>query len=336
MALVDYSSSSSASTESLHQQPPAKRRKAGDSETSTLSHPSSRAVKVDGQDGKPTKRSVMPPLPSTFHDLYASTVRQSVVDDPSLHHGRKRQTPHIVGNWPSHLYIEWNLTSPEYDMLVKLVQDVETELQGKVKLHNFLTSDLGSPLPLHISLSRPLSLTTANKDDFLEKASGAIQAGAVAPFAVTPRTLAWYKSPDSDRIFLIIRVASSRDLLGGKDAGGALNPELVALLRRCNGVASQFGQPPLYKHREDDGSSGDEAVGVAFHVSIGWTFDVPGEEMSLRAIKVLKRSKYAEVRKWEIDVSAVKAKIGNSVHHIPLGRAGKGRIAGRPEAPDYF
>lgn len=106
MALVDYSSSSSASTESLHQQPPAKRRKAGDSETSTLSHPSSRAVKVDGQDGKPTKRSVMPPLPSTFHDLYASTVRQSVVDDPSLHHGRKRQTPHIVGNWPSHLYIE--------------------------------------------------------------------------------------------------------------------------------------------------------------------------------------------------------------------------------------
>uniref|UniRef100_A0A8H7NMC5 U6 snRNA phosphodiesterase 1 n=1 Tax=Bionectria ochroleuca TaxID=29856 RepID=A0A8H7NMC5_BIOOC len=219
MALVDYSSSSSASTESLHQQPPAKRRKAGDSETSTLSHPSSRAVKVDGQDGKPTKRSVMPPLPSTFHDLYASTVRQSVVDDPSLHHGRKRQTPHIVGNWPSHLYIEWNLTSPEYDMLVKLVQDVETELQGKVKLHNFLTSDLGSPLPLHISLSRPLSLTTANKDDFLEKASGAIQAGAVAPFAVTPRTLAWYKSPDSDRIFLIIRVASSRDLLGGKDAG---------------------------------------------------------------------------------------------------------------------
>ncbi|CAH0048222.1 unnamed protein product [Clonostachys solani] len=332
MALVDYSSSSSASTESLHQQPPAKRHKVGDSETSTPGRLSSPAVKVDGQDGKPSKRSAMPPLPSTFHDLYASTVRQSVVDDPSLHHGRKRQTPHIVGNWPSHLYIEWNPTSPEYDMLVNLVQDVETELQGKVKLHNFLTSDLGSPLPLHISLSRPLSLTTASKDDFLERAAGAIQTGAVGPFAVSPRTLAWYKSPDSDRIFLIIRVAS-RDLLG--KGAGALNPELVALLRRCNGVASQFGQPPLYKHHED-GGSGDEAVGVAFHISIGWTFDVPGEEMSLRAIKVFKRSKYAEVRKWEIDVSAVKAKIGNSVHHIPLGRAGKGGIAGRPEAPDYF
>ncbi|VUC20743.1 unnamed protein product [Clonostachys rosea] len=329
MALVDYSSSSSASTESLHQQPPAKRRKAGDSETTTPDRSSSHGVKADGQDGKPSRPSVMPPLPSTFHDLYASTVRQSVVDDPSLHHGRKRQTPHIVGNWPSHLYIEWNLTSLEYDMLVKLVQDIETELRGKVKLHNFLTSDLGSPLPLHISLSRPLSLTTANKDDFLERATGAIQIGALAPFAVIPRTLAWYKSPDSNRIFLIIRVAS-RD----KDAG-ALNPELVALLKRCNGVVSHFGQPPLYKHHEDDGS-GEEAVGVAFHVSIGWTFDVPGDELSLRAIQVFKRSKYAELQKWEIDVSAVKAKIGNSVHHIPLGRAGKGGIAGRPGAPDYL
>jgi U6 snRNA phosphodiesterase len=83
MALVDYSSSEDEGTPL--KDPPAQnlKRKRDDHTSSDL-----------------------PPLPSKFHDLYASTTRVSTRDDPSLHGGRKRVTPHVEGNWPTHLYIE--------------------------------------------------------------------------------------------------------------------------------------------------------------------------------------------------------------------------------------
>ena len=65
--------------------------------------PSSRALKRKyGQE----TLSTLPPLPDSFHDLYASAARTSNQDDPTLHAGRQRQTPHIEGHWPTHVYIE--------------------------------------------------------------------------------------------------------------------------------------------------------------------------------------------------------------------------------------
>lgn len=87
MALVDYSSSDSESETGEATSTAAKRQKTSHNE-------------------KSDEQTALPPLPDAFHDLYASTVRVSTTDDPTLHQGRKRVNPHRVGNWPSHLYIE--------------------------------------------------------------------------------------------------------------------------------------------------------------------------------------------------------------------------------------
>ena len=86
MPLVEYSSSESPNS-------------SGAEETGIQSNSHQRKRDISPE-------SHLPPLPDTFHDLYASTARVSQQDDPSLHGGRQRVTPHVEGNWPTHIYIE--------------------------------------------------------------------------------------------------------------------------------------------------------------------------------------------------------------------------------------
>ena len=211
-------------------------------------------------------------------------------------------------------------TAAQHGVLTKLLGEVERILGPELELHNFLSSDLGAPLPLHISLSRPITLSTGNKDDFLDKVSTFIREGGMPAFTVRPLGLAWYKSPDSNRVFLIIRVTNNSDEPGDDSNGNddvdtprATNPQLTALLRRCNAAATLFEQPALYQRTQG------EPVGDAFHISIGWTFGLPPEEeTALEALRLFKLRRFAEVRRWGIEVGGVKVKIGNVVSHVAL------------------
>lgn len=96
MALVNYSSSS----EEERDHPAICEMYAGEKQNRSTNRRPARKRKSDAIS------SDLPPLPAKFHDLYASSTRVSTRDDPSLHGGRERITPHVDGNWPTHIYIE--------------------------------------------------------------------------------------------------------------------------------------------------------------------------------------------------------------------------------------
>ncbi|KAK0657578.1 hypothetical protein B0T16DRAFT_63560 [Cercophora newfieldiana] len=321
MALVDYASdsSSNSSSSSAGAPPPPKKRPRlvpSPSPTTTTAAPAS-----------PAK---LPPLPPAFHDLYASTVRTTTTDNPALHQGRVRQTPHIAGNWPSHIYIEWHPPSATQSLLTNLLSALQAKLPPSLQLSTFLTSDLGAPLPLHISLSRPLSLTTATKDEFLSKLRSGVCNTRVAPFTLWCRGVEWHHTDESGRSFLVLRVQSQ------SQSSAALNPELTGLLGRCNALAEEHGQPQLYQWAvKGDGSAGDaevngdgdqagDRVGRAFHVSIAWSFAKPTGELKRLTEEVFGEAKAQDrIHETQIHVDGIKAKIGNVVTHIPLPQAGK-------------
>lgn len=287
MALVDYSSDSS----SADSPPPAKRAKVVSSTPSSLSSTTATATTTTTttttRNTKPTTTPTLakppgslPALPAAFHDLYASTVK--TFNDPSLHQGRRRQTPHVAGQWPSHLYVEWRPPDATHALLASFLaalqrrllseyhhlspeSDAETEV-----ITSLLASDLGIPQPLHVSLSRPVVLATATKDAFLDRVQDRVRRAGVPPFALTCRGgVEWHRTPESERSFLVLRVVSSssssssssaveRDKAGKEDTSRGNsnsnsnpspnpNPELTALLEACNGAVRAFGQPELYQ-----------------------------------------------------------------------------------------
>lgn len=96
----------------------------------------------------------------------SSTIAPPVpVDDPSLHQGRIRTTPHVEGQFSAHVYVALSLerNSP----LHKLVHAILSEAKEAVPtLHEIWKPESDpSRQELHLSLSRPISLRAHQRED---------------------------------------------------------------------------------------------------------------------------------------------------------------------------
>ncbi|QKX54193.1 uncharacterized protein TRUGW13939_01277 [Talaromyces rugulosus] len=291
MALVSYSDSESDSdpttTDTTLDIPPRKKLRQSDNTT--------------------TKPALLPPLPTAFHDLYASTTRVSVRDDPSLHGGRKRVIPHVEGNWPTHLYLEWYPQRNELDVLNDILTKCGTE---KKKVHTLLRSDLDVQLPLHISLSRPVVLETDQKQPFADAFERAVQESSAKAFNAIPESLDWVSNAEKTRWFLVMRIKKPP------------HDQLNTLLRISNQTLTIFGQPCLYTTTFSNSSSSSSSAykdfSDRFHISLAWSLTAPSIDDQTR-ISGIDLTPLEE--SLDIVFSSVKVKIGNVVKSLPLDRA---------------
>lgn len=72
----------------------------------------------------------------------------------------------------------------EFVPLTKLISALKEKVSPSCpedEIHSFLTSDLGAPLPLHISLSRPIGFATEQKDAFVDSLKRGINSSGIRP-----------------------------------------------------------------------------------------------------------------------------------------------------------
>ncbi|KAJ5971249.1 uncharacterized protein N7479_001167 [Penicillium vulpinum] len=286
-----------------------------DSESDSESRSSLRPTKKPRHDNHPGPS--LPPLPAAFHNLYASSTRVSVQDNPSLHGGRTRVIPHVEGNWPTHLYLEWYPGKDELSLLEDIIAHSGNLPDEKAPtVHSLLHSDLGAQLPLHISLSRPVILRTEQRVSFTEALQKAIHDSHVLSFDVQPDTLYWSSNYEKTRCFLVLGVQRPK------------HDGLNRLLKVSNDILARFGQPSLYATSSTQGKqtnvsfhdrsgmlSSDDFSGC-FHISLAWSLSEPGPKERERVAGIDLQA----LREIRVEFDSVKAKIGNIVGSIPLGK----------------
>ena len=190
-----------------------------------------------------------------------------------------------------------------------------------------LQSELGAPLPLHVSLSRTLQIRTEDRDHFLETLRASLRRAAVPAFSFKFQNLKWVPNFERNRWFLVLSIE--------KPAHNELN----RLLNACNDATRRCGHSGLYIGGQGDGPMEDNNADHGpkkrksqhtdkedidrsdrFHISIAWNLEQPDPGL-ISEVQRIDVSQHIQPPQAIFDV--VKARIGNVVHNIGLKNFGK-------------
>ncbi|KAF7297703.1 hypothetical protein MKEN_01393600 [Mycena kentingensis (nom. inval.)] len=194
----------------------------------------------DSEDEEQAELTKAPPPKKKKLPTLAQTLTGPVhIDDPSLHQGRTRTTPHVEGQWATHVYacVPLQRTSTLYKLLVGIIEAARKEVPT---LHDFFD---GKTKPeLHISLSRPVYLRVHQRDE-MKRAVKKI-AENTQSFAASFAQITSLMNDDGTRIFLALEI-------------GAGHHELAALTNDLAPALRAIRQQEYY-------------AAPRFHASIAW------------------------------------------------------------------
>ncbi|KAJ7246419.1 U6 snRNA phosphodiesterase Usb1 [Mycena rebaudengoi] len=132
----------------------------------------------------PAKKRKLPLLSPTL-------LAPAHVDDPALHQGRLRTTPHVDGQFSAHIYLLRSVIASAKNMVPAL--------------HDFWVSSDSEP-ELHISLSRPIYLRAHQREDIKRTVKHIAETNP--PFTVSFAELSELVNDERTRIFLALEVGS--------------------------------------------------------------------------------------------------------------------------------
>ncbi|KAF5390669.1 hypothetical protein D9757_002740 [Collybiopsis confluens] len=163
----------------------------------------------------------LPPKKKKLPSLSPSLLVPAPKDDPALHQGRIRSTPHVDGQWASHIYVPIRVES--HSAIQKLLIDaLETAQKLEPALHPFET---GQSFDLHVSLSKPIFLRAHQRQDLKQAVRTLAQ--KCRSFKLSLTTFSILTNDEKTRTFLALDVGSGHHQL--KSLSDDLSPFLSNL-----------------------------------------------------------------------------------------------------------
>ncbi|CCF59632.1 hypothetical protein KAFR_0H02230 [Kazachstania africana CBS 2517] len=120
-----------------------------------------------------------------------------------------------IGQWTSFIYLQWKPTAKQRILFNEIISDYnqlfndkfKTKILDRFEFKPTYRSDLGSPHPLHVSLSRNLTFNKQERrDEFITTLAGQIKAAQINPFQLQlqSRPQLFQSQFDATTLFLVL------------------------------------------------------------------------------------------------------------------------------------